>query len=450
MQSLMILGRLPALGLAELESLYGADKVRPAGDKAAVVDVDPCFLAFDRLGGSVKFCKLLTELDTTNWKEIEKFLLQVSPGHSERMPEGKMQLGLSLYGFRESTKQIEATGLSLKKVIRKTGRSVRLTPNKEPELSSAQVLHNHLTGPLGWELVFVRDGNKTLVAQTVKIQDIDSYTLRDRSRPKRDTRVGMLPPKLAQTIVNLAVGKLPEDKLESICEIPAGEKVPRPHLSQTVLDPFCGTGVVLQEAALMGYNIYGSDLEPRMVEYTKLNLAWLNANYHLEGGYDYWFDIGDATTYTWQEPIDFVAAETYLGRPFTTRPTPEVLAQTSADCNLIIKKFLQNIHRQLRPGTRLCLAIPAWLMDATGQSSSSAVRDASRAQQRSVPKRYVSSGAQASARNVPRKIVHLPLVDQIEQLGYNRISFEHAGNEQLLYYREDQIVARELLVITRK
>src|SRR3954447_17651675 len=121
MQSLMILGRQPELGLAELESLYGPAKVTAAGKQAAIVDVDPCMLAFDRLGGSVKFCKLLTTLDTTSWPQIEKFLLQVSPGHSQQMPEGKMQLGLSLYGFNETPNRIEATGLSLKKVIRKTG-----------------------------------------------------------------------------------------------------------------------------------------------------------------------------------------------------------------------------------------------------------------------------------------------------------------------------------------
>src|SRR5665213_968308 len=129
MQSLLVLGRQPALGLAELESLYGNDKVKPAGNNAVIVDVDPCLLAFDRLGGSVKFCKLLTTLDTTNWGKIEKFLLQVSPGHAQTMPEGKMRLGLSLYGFNETPKRIEATGHGLKKAIRKTGRSVRLVPN---------------------------------------------------------------------------------------------------------------------------------------------------------------------------------------------------------------------------------------------------------------------------------------------------------------------------------
>lgn len=413
MQSLLILGRQPALGIAELESLYGGAKLQPVGAQAVIVNVDPCMLAFDRLGGSVKFCKLLTTLETTNWKEIEKFLLQVSPGHSERMNEGKMQLGLSLYGFSESLKRIEATGLSLKKVIRATGRSVRLIPNKAADLNAAQVLHNKLTGPTGWELVFVRDGDKTVVAQTVKVQDIESYTRRDRERPKRDAKVGMLPPKLAQILVNLGAGELPEDKLESICDIPAGTPIPRKLFGQTVLDPFCGTGVLLQESLLMGYGVVGTDLEPRMVDYSKQNLKWLAELYDLPAG-DHPLAVGDATSYDWRKtPFDFVAAEAYLGRPFTSRPDPQTLAQTIADCNLIIKKFLNNIGSQIEPGTRLALAVPAW---------------------------QTRSG----------EFKHLPLIDSLSDLGYNRVIFERVRDKDLLYYREDQIVARQLLVITRK
>ncbi len=406
MQSLLILGRQPALGLAELESLYGASKIRAVGDKVAVVDVEPCLLAFDRLGGSVKFCKILTTLETTNWKEIEKFLVQVSPAQSQQMPEGKMRLGLSAINMKIDVKQLETTGLTLKKAIRKTGRNVRLIPNKSAELNAAQILHNQLTGPTGWDLVFIRDGQKTIIAQTVKVQDIESYTKRDRGRPKRDAKVGMLPPKLAQTIINLAAGQLPEDKLQNICDIPAGEPIPRRLLGQTVLDPFCGTGVILQEALLMGYDVCGTDLEQRMIDYSKQNLDWLNvAEARLE--------TADATSHQWPEPIDFVASETYLGRPFTSPPGPEILEQTISDCNLIIKKFLRNIHGQLQPGARLCLAVPAW-QTTLGQFK------------------------------------HLPLIDQISDLGYNRISFEHAGDDQLIYYRPDQIVARQLIVITRK
>lgn len=412
MQSVMILGRQPELGLAELESLYGAAVLRPVGDQAVVVDVDPCLLAFSRLGGSVKFCKLLTELDTADWKAIEKFLVQVSPGHSERVPEGKLLLGLSTVGFNVPLKQMEATGLSIKKVIRKTGRPVRLVPNKASELNAAQVIHNKLTGPNGWELVFIRDGSKTLVAQTVKVQDIESYTARDRGRPKRDAKVGMLPPKLAQIIINLSAGKLPEETLQNICDIPADQEIPRIRLEQQLLDPFCGTGVLLQEAALMGYDIYGTDLEQRMIDYSEKNLAWLGERQPL-APVCCRLEQGDATSYQWKEPIDIVAAETYLGRPFTSAPDPETLAQTVSDCNLILKKFLKNAAEQIKPGTRLCLAVPAW---------------------------QTKRG----------EFKHLPLIDQISDLGYNRVSFEHIRDEQLLYYREDQVVARQLLVITRK
>lgn len=412
MQSLLILGRQAELGLAELESLYGAGLIRPAGSQAAVVDVDPCLLAFDRLGGSTKFCKLLTTLDTNSWKDVEKFLVQVSPGHVHSMPEGKMTLGLSLYGFNETAARIQATGLTLKKAIKKTGRNVRLIPNQTHVLNAAQIIHNKLTSPTGWELVFVRDGDKVLVAQTVKVQDIDAYARRDRERPMRDTKVGMLPPKLAQIIINLAVGQLPAEKLQNICDIPAGEPVPFNLLNRTILDPFCGTGVVLQEALLMGYHVTGTDLEPRMVKYSQKNLEWLRDGYKLPE-LDSVLEAGDATNHTWSVAPDFVAAETYLGRPFTSMPGGEILNQTISECNLIIKKFLQNIHGQLQPGVRLCLAVPAWQVGKN-----------------------------------PLK--RLPLVDQISDLGYNQVSFERIGSTPLVYQRPEQIVARELVVITRK
>jgi tRNA G10 N-methylase Trm11 len=259
--------------------------------------------------------------------------------------------------------------------------------------------------------VFVRDGHKTIVAQTIKAQDITSYTRRDRERPNRDAKVGMLPPKLAQIIINLAAGRVPESALQSICEIPAGEPIPLPLLNQEVLDPFCGTGVILQEAMLMGYGAYGTDLKQRMVDYAQANTRWLADHYPVNTS-DSRFEKADATSYSWAPEFDFVASEVYLGRPFTTPPSPEMIKQTMAECQLIIKKFLQNIAGQIKPGTRLCLAVPAW---QTKQN----------------------------------QFQHLPLVDQLADLGYTQISFEHAGNDQLIYYRPDQIVARELLVITR-
>lgn len=397
MQSLITLGRQPALSLAELESLYGAAALTRAGSQAVIVDVEPADIQFNRLGGAIKLCQVLHILDTIQWRQIEKFLFDAGPKHADLLSEGKLQLGLSTQGFDINIRQLEATGLNLKKIIRKSGRSVRLVPNKELELNTAQVHHNKLTSPNGWELLIIRDYDRTIIAQTVQVQDIESYTYRDRERPKRDARVGMLPPKLAQIILNLAVGYIADD---------------RPGM--VVLDPFCGTGVLLQEAALMAYQPYGTDLEQRMIDYSRQNLDWLGEKYKVDASLVI-LEKGDATNHTWQKPVDVVAGETYLGKPFTSAPAPEPLAQTIADCNLIIKKFLRNILDQVPSGTRFCLAVPAW---ATGPNS--------------------------------KQFKSLPLIDQIDDLGYNRISFEHAGDNELIYHRPDQYVARQLLVITKK
>ncbi len=387
------------MGMAELESLFGADAVQPLGSQAALLDVLPAQVPFAFLGGTVKFCKVLTTLDTIKWSDIQKFLENAVPDHASSLPEGKLKLGLSVYGLSAGAKQLMATGLELKKALKVTGRSARLVPNQEPALSSAQVLHNQLTAKLGWELVFVSDGKRTVVAQTIAVQDIDAYTLRDRGRPKRDARVGMLPPKLAQTIINLATSKA----IPPSCG-------PNDLIDKTILDPFCGTGVILQEALVMGYSAYGSDLDAKMIDYSSINIHWLRSKYSRMMGV-LSLETGDATTHTWKDKYDYIASEVYLGRPFTSPPPDKILQETVQDAQTITKKFLQNLATQTKPGFRGCIAIPAW-------------------------KTY-------------NGFIHLPLLDNLKELGYNRVRFVHASQEDLIYHREGQIVARELVVLTR-
>jgi tRNA G10 N-methylase Trm11 len=398
-KSILILGRQPALGLAEVESLYGAGAITNVAPQVAGIDLPVSEIAFSHLGGSTRTAHVLAVVPTTDWKRIERELPLLVTELGLTLPDGKIQLGLSAFGLKISPARLNAVGLTLKKVLRsKLERSVRVTPNPELELNTAQVLHNHLTGPTGIELLLVATSDgKTVIARTHSVQDIDSYSLRDRERPKRDAKVGMLPPKLAQILINLGTGPVNPDLHPPV-----------------ILDPFCGTGVVLQEALLMGYDVIGTDLEKRMVEYSLANVKWLSETLPNNGFLRY-TDIGDATTHQWFEAsnIDVIAAETYLGRPFTDRPSRELIEQTASEVNVILKKFLRNIHAQLTTGTRLCLAVPAW---QTG----------------------------------PHQFRHLPLIDSLEELGYNRMRFEHVRDEQLLYYREDQTVARQILVLIRK
>jgi len=74
-KSLCILGRAAALGMAELESLYGAEMVRPVGSQAAIINHNYKDINFARLGGSMRLCEVLDILDTFKWPEIEKHIL---------------------------------------------------------------------------------------------------------------------------------------------------------------------------------------------------------------------------------------------------------------------------------------------------------------------------------------------------------------------------------------
>jgi len=384
--TICILGRQPAIALAELEAVYGAEKIRVIGGTIALVEDD---VDFARFGSLIKIAKLLTPLPGTNPQKGIDYCRRALPEHLSYLPEGKLKLGVSLYGLQMPVHKLNANVLSLKKVVKNAGRSVRVVPNTDLALSSAQTMHNHLTSELGMELILVRDGEQMLLGQVTSVQDINDYGRRDRGRPKRDARVGMLPPKLAQTIINFAV---------------ADASSPL-----TILDPFCGTGVIPQEALLQGYDVIGTDLEPRMIDYTEQNLAWLREKYDISATQT--LEVGDATSHEWPTPINFVACEGFLGTPFSAVPSAEKLRETIHDSNTIMKKFLKNIAGQLAPGARLCIGAPAWF---TGHN-----------------------------------IHHLPVLDDLENLGYNRIDFEHARREDLIYHREDQIVGRELVVIVK-
>lgn len=388
-ESICILGRQPALGLAELESLFGPNTIKSVSPVAAVLNTHPEGIPFSKLGGTVKIAKLLYEFPHTDWRKIQAYLEKTIPEHLKMAPNGKFTLGLSVYGLEVSTNQLMATGLSIKKSVKSGGRSIRLVPNKEPALNSAQVLNNKLTTDLGWELIFVRSGNSVLMGQTMHEQDIDSYAARDQKRPKRDSIVGMLPPKLAQIIINLA----------------------KPSRDSTILDPFCGTGVVLQEAQIMGYPSIGTDIEPRMVEYARENIKWLQ-QYTNNPKQQASVGVGDATNYQWLVSFNTIACETYLGRPFTHEPDAKTLEKVMQDVHVIHKKFLLNVAAQTNPGFRMTIAVPAW--------------------------------------RTKQGFIHLKTLDSLEELGYTRISFVHADSKDLIYHRDGQIVGRELVTLVRK
>jgi tRNA (guanine10-N2)-dimethyltransferase len=413
-----ILGRQPALGMGELEATYGSDNVRWFSDQSATIASSS--FSIDQLGGAQKAGQITAQLSNGDWRRASVKIVQTYLKEWTGF-EGKLTLGISAYGFDVSPREVQKTGIILKQKLKTNSVSVRLIPNDDTAISSAASHHNKL-GLAGnkKELIVVRSrSGKIIIAESIGAQNITAYALRDQKRPKRDAFVGMLPPKLAQIMINLATPAMSSRSVVSASKHLQSESEPTPALDvtpgakpehKTLLDPFCGTGVILQEAALMGYRVYGTDLADKMIDFSQANLDWLADSHHMS--VDAHLHQGDAMDTKWQSPIDAVACESYLGQPFSAPPSPSKLEQVRGNCNNIIAAFLKNVGEQIVPGTPLCVGIPAW-------------------------------------RSTNGDFTHLPLTSQLERLGYERREFKNIGPEDLLYYREDQVVARELLVLVK-
>lgn len=377
MTFLFVLGREPKISLAELEAIFSSSKVKQIG--ANLAQVTARTVSLDHLGGTVKVAQIIDQ-------PIQDFL--------SNLPAGKITLGISDYSEHANPRKTWELALKYKNLLKRHGRNVRLVPNgKSPILSSAASHHNQL-GEKTNHIEIVKYGKYTGISTGA--QNITAYAKRDQARPARDAFVGMLPPKLAQILINLAT---------------AGAK------TGTVLDPFCGTGVILQESILMGYSAYGTDLSEKMIDYSRKNLDWITKRtprlqkpnapkLHLEPG--------DATNHKWQltQP-DFVASEIYLGHPLSAPPAEVKLKALQQDAKALLIGFLKNLSSQLPANAQIALATPAWKRPDGSYSG-------------------------------------VNILDEIDKLGYNAIKYRYASYDDLLYYREDQIVARQIIVLRKK
>lgn len=396
-----ILGRQPQIGVAELESIYGGENIQPLSNESCLIDTEN--LNVSHFGSILKTGEVVLQVKSTDWRTISDKIVNlfVKDYSSSKV---KITLGISVYGSRVRPSDTQKTALIIKQKLKKSEVSVRVIPSKNPALSTA-ISHNNKLGlsENKLEIIIIIDRNQTYIALSEGAQNITSYAKRDQNRPKRDAFIGMLPPKLAQTMINLGTGSTQPQISPSLRSKPALQ----------ILDPFCGTGTVLQEGALKGFDVHGSDLNPKMVDYSKENMEWLDNAFRPYGNL-LTLETADAMTHEWPfaNNLSSVICETYLGQPFSAPPSPKKLYEVKDNCNRIITNFLKNLAKQIPEGTQICIAIPAWKQQNG----------------------YFS---------------HLQLIDFLEELGYTRKEFMRVKPQDLIYYREDQVVARELLVLIR-
>ena len=328
MKYFFILGTNPTLSLAEISNFFPKTKISCIQKDVAILETDDAFDAqktIKQLGGIIKIGQINAVADKNN-------LLGLIIKNLNIASIGKFKFGFSYYGKEKFN--IKPLAMELKKYLRAKNISCRWVTSKEKTLSSVVVGQNKLTSK-GVEIVLINTSNQLTLGQTLAVQPFKDLSFRDYNRPARDSQSGMLPPKLAQIMLNLS------------------------HAShdQTILDPFCGSGTIITEAMLMGYqNLIGADISKKAVEDTKANIEWTKKNYPIfDANYQvYKLSATDISKKLKPNFIDAIITEPYLG---PQRGKVDI-DKTKKELEPLYTKTLNEFAKILKPKGRIIIIFP--------------------------------------------------------------------------------------------
>ncbi|OGE73860.1 MAG: hypothetical protein A3I07_03985 [Candidatus Doudnabacteria bacterium RIFCSPLOWO2_02_FULL_42_9] len=417
MQYAFVLGRVYTLSLAELLQVLISKgikyQVKACSPEVVVLELDQQIKAEEfqaHLGGVIKIIRLID----TFQKKGKEYPSQVLTNYFTYKQikgyfhdyTGKKQFGVSIYSLDPSIRFREEVGriaFLIKKILQDQAQSVRAVLPQFPSqaLSSVQVTENQILNK-GAEIVIISGNQRLFVGKTLVVQNYEDYGRRDYQRPSRDEKVGMIPPKVAQIMINLA-GPLK----------PLGQ----------ILDPFCGSGTILQEAMLMGYKALGSDLEQKMIENSEKNLEWFRNRYHVSPG-RYKLFKSHAAEISMQIPnlkIAAIVTEGTLGPIYGKMPKKPEMQNNFKNLSKLYDQVFKEFKKFLTEGSRVILCLPAYRVSASAYEQ-------------------------------------MPDLDFAEQNGYTVLDplpkdlstkykfLRVTPRKSIIYDRKDQVVAREIIV----
>ncbi|MCH7951386.1 hypothetical protein IH980_01425 [Patescibacteria group bacterium] len=332
---LVVLGRKTTLAFAELQTVLRRNEkaasrisITPVHHTAIVESESEldCKALMAILGGTIKIAVLGKRATSKNFPDRLVTILR-----NESIGKARLRFGISLVGSRGANQRFLLPKILKARLSHEKIETRFILPRRSNELSSSQVKLVDLT-----ELYVVWSGTDIEIGKTVALQDFEGFANRDYKRPYADPKTGMLPPKVARMMVNLAFP----------------QKI-RP--TMWLLDPFCGTGTIAMEALMLGMNTVSSDHSHKKVAGTRANLTWLCKE---EKWKTKWRVMqGDATKVSQmiEIKVDAIVTEPFLGSPrFTAQKVPDIIK----GLNKLYLGALKDWRKCLRKNGRVVMVIP--------------------------------------------------------------------------------------------
>tara|TARA_Y100000310_G_scaffold343654_1_gene452289 strand:- start:1937 stop:2983 length:1047 start_codon:yes stop_codon:yes gene_type:complete len=299
MKYIFILGRDPELSILEIKSYLNC-KILHTSDIALVLETNQLDKnAIKHLGGTQKIAKVITEINP-------------------EITSNKIRYAVSNYTEEDDTKIKK----QLKQIFKaeKVKATIKKSKQRLPFLSPTEAQNT-------FEIILY----KNYIAETIQLFNPKDHKFRDLQRPEQRP-LHTISIRLAKILVNLT-GTKPK---------------------QTLLDPFCGIGTVLQEAMLQNINVIGADKSKKVTKQAKANLKWIQEQYKTKANYRI-LNL-DATKISKQiKKVDSVATEPYLGPFWNKLPTDQEARRTIKE----LQPMYENTLRELKKITKKKIVIIA-------------------------------------------------------------------------------------------
>lgn len=331
------LGSHPTLSLDEIGAVLPESKLTTAQKNIALTESVAPFSASilqERLAGVIKIGQIIGSFEAFDQEAITTFITDQITSTADGT---KQRFGISIHGSG-SKQDRDQLGLIIKKQIKAQNISCRFVSAKEKTLSAVIVTTNKLIESAG-EFILIESAGTWLVGQTLAVQDFKAWSHRDFGRPARDAKNGMLPPKLARMMINLSGADA----------------------TQTLMDPFCGSGTVLMEASLMGFHtLYGNDIAEKAIDDTHENMQWVTDQFDRDP--DVTLIHGGAQDLPGEldNQIDVVVTETTLGPPQKGNESDKQLEQIVSELIPVFADSLKRLHSVIKKDGSLVIAFPEY------------------------------------------------------------------------------------------
>lgn len=416
------LGRVYTLSLAELLAVFSQKNldysVKELYREILLIET-PHQLDLEslekRLGGVVKIMEIVDILpnrkasDQLSYVVKDYFHPNILKINYFRQVSSKIQFGISIYPLSDKVRlygQNKKIGLEIKRKLQAFQISCRVVIPEGAALAlpSVAVTNNQLLQK-GAEIDLLVSEKNIYIGKTAAVQDFVDYGRRDYQRPARDLHVGLVPPKVAQMMINMA--RIPNQAKND---------------HGFILDPFVGGGTIVQEAMLMGYKVLGADISQKAVDDAEKNLNWFRTRYKLPPNRFELLvsDVRSLKKAIEERPISGVVTEGTLGPAYINAPDKTQIEKNFTDLAKTYLAAFEELKKILQAGQTIVAALPAYR-----------VNDG-----------YVS----------------FPIIDKILKLGYAIVAplpteltskykfLKVTPRNSIIYDRKDQVVVREIMI----